>query len=292
MSDAASHLRWRLTVPPAAEEALEAWLLAAGASAMYRDADPPHAYYAYFPPGLAEPDPAGLAAFPGVALEEAERFADEDWLAKSREGFGPIEVGEGFYIKPLWDGGPVPAGRRPIVVNPGLAFGTGGHETTRLCMGLLEKLAARGELAGPVLDIGAGTGILALTAFLLGARDITAFDNDPDCGPAMAEFIELNAGELQGRVPFGHFVGLLDHPAVRGPYALLLANILLETIQELLPAMADLSAPGQRLIASGILGEREDEALVSLAACGFAPLEVAREGAWIAILAQRTAEPA
>jgi len=292
MSDAPSHLRWRLTVPHEAEEALESWLLEAGASAMYRDADPPRAYFAYCPPNLPEPDPAGLAGFPGVALEEAERFADEDWLAKSREGFGPIEVGTGFYIKPLWDDAPVPSGRRPIVVNPGLAFGTGGHETTRLCMELLETLAARGELAGPVLDIGAGTGILALAAFMLGAQDITAFDNDPDCGPAMAEFIDLNAGELQGRIPFRHFVGLLDHPTVQGPYGLLLANILLETIQELLPAMAKLSAPGQRLIASGILGEREDEALVSLAASGFKPLEVAREGAWIAILAQRSAEPA
>ncbi|MFN8011291.1 MAG: 50S ribosomal protein L11 methyltransferase [Holophagaceae bacterium] len=281
------HHRWRLSVPPDQEEALEAWLQGAGASATYRDADPPHAFYAYFPPDLRAPDPGGLAAFPGVVLEAAESFDDEDWLAKSREGFGPIEVGRGFYIRPLWDGGPVPEGRTPIVVNPGLAFGTGGHETTRLCMGLLEGLADRGELRGPVLDIGAGTGILALAAFLLGARDITAFDNDPDCGPAMAEFIELNAGVLGGQAPFAHFVGLLDHPRVKGPYALLLANILLETIQELLPAMADLTEPGHRLIASGILREREDEALVSLATAGFQPREVAREGAWIAILAER-----
>lgn len=284
------HHRWRLSVPPDQEEALEAWLLEAGASATYRDADPPQAFYAYFPPDLGTPDPRGLGAFPGVALEAEEAFDDEDWLAKSREGFGPIEVGRGFYIRPLWDDGPVPEGRTPIVVNPGLAFGTGGHETTRLCMGLLEGLAARGELEGPVLDIGAGTGILALAAFLLGARDVAAFDNDPDCGPAMGEFIAMNAGVLGGSVPFRHFIGLLDHPSVKGPYALLLANILLETIQELLPAMAALAEPGHRLIASGILAEREDEALVSLAAAGFRPLEVAREGAWIAILAQRTGE--
>jgi len=287
MTEAPAHLRWRLSVPPEGEEALEGWLLEVGASAMYRAAEPPHAYYAYFPPGHLGPDPQGLAAFPGVALLEAEAFADEDWLAKSREGFGAIEVGKAFYIQPLWETASAPAGRTPIVVNPGLGFGTGGHETTRLCRALLERLAERGELRGPVLDIGAGTGILALTAFLLGASDITAFDNDPDCGPAMTEFIALNAGSLDGQTPFQHFVGLLDHPKVKGPYALLLANILLETIQELLPAMADLTEPGQRLIASGILGEREDEALVSLAAHGFKPLEVLREGAWIAILAER-----
>ena len=139
-----------------------------------------------------------------------------------------------------------------------------------------------------VLDIGAGTGILALTAALLGGRDILAFDNDPDCGPAMAEFIDLNAHLLDGRTPFRHFVGLLDDPQVRGPYQVLLANILLETIQELLPGMAEVAAPGGRLIASGILAERQDEALVSLVLGGFRPLRVVREGEWIAILAERT----
>ena len=174
-----------------------------------------------------------------------------------------------------------------MVVNPGLAFGTGGHETTRLCMALLEDLADQGRLQGPVLDIGAGTGILALAAWLRGAREITAFDIDPDCGPAMADFLELNAGVVGGLRPVSHFVGVLDDPRVDGPYRLLLANILLETIQELLPRMAAIAAPGGLLVASGILAERQDEALVSLAAYGFRPLRVAQEGAWIAILAQR-----
>jgi ribosomal protein L11 methyltransferase len=174
-----------------------------------------------------------------------------------------------------------------VVVNPGLAFGTGGHETTRLCMGLLEDLAASGDLRDPVLDIGAGTGILALASWLVGARDVTAFDNDSDCGPAMEEFIELNEGLLNGTRPFRHFVGLLDDPRVDGPYRTVLANILLETIQELLPRMAEVTAPGGHLVASGILAERQDEALVSLAAHGFQPLRVVQEGAWIAILARR-----
>ena len=283
----AAHLRWRLTVPDALEAQLGDWLSEGGASAFYREADPPHAFYAYFPPGQAAPETAGLAAFPGVTLEAAEPFEDEDWLAKSREGFGRIEVGARFLVVPLWDADPVPADRLPVVVNPGLAFGTGGHETTRLCMELLEGLAARGELRGPGLDIGAGTGILALAAFHLGARDLVAFDLDPDCGPAMEELIEMNAAPLKGQVPFSSFVGTLDDPRAAGPWALMLANILLETIQMLLPEMVARLAPGGRLIASGILGEREDEALLSLAAAGLRPLEVRREGAWIAILAER-----
>ena len=287
MDNAHPHRRWLLEVPEAVEDALGAWLADQGSTATYRSAEAPFTFYAYFPPGLELPEPAGLGAFPGVRLLQSEAFADEDWLAKSREGFGPIEVGRTFFIRPLWEDCPIPEGRTPIVVNPGLAFGTGGHETTRLCMGLLEDLADQGLLQDPVLDIGAGTGILALTAWLSGARDITAFDHDPDCGPAMSDFLELNAALVGAAKPFSHFVGILDDPRVDGPYRTLLANILLETIQDLLPRMATIAAPGGILVASGILAERQDEALVSLVAYGFKPLRVVQEGAWIAILAQR-----
>ena len=283
----ATHLRWKLEVPNPQEEGLCAWLEAGGSSAFYREADPPRACYAYFPPDQVPPDPAGLAAFPGVQLLEAEVFGDEDWLAKSREGFGSFEVGTKFHVRPLWDEVSGPADRLDLVVNPGLAFGTGGHETTRLCMQLLEELAATGRLKGPILDIGAGTGILSLAAFLLGGRDLTAFDLDPDCGPAMDELIELNAHLLKGAKPYDSFVGSLADPRVDGPYAGLLANILLLTIQELLPRMAEVTAPGGWLIASGILAERTDEALVSLVMHGFKPVKVLKEGEWIAILAER-----
>jgi len=282
------HTRWKLNVPEAAEEALCQWLDDQGASAFYREADPPRAFWAYFPPDQALPDPAGLTAFPGVTLEVAETFADEDWLAKSREGFGSFPVGARFWVKPVWEEAAAPEGRTPVVVNPGLAFGTGGHETTRLCMTLLEELREAGRLKGPLLDIGAGTGILALTAHLLGCPGpLQAFDIDPDCGPAMEELKEMNAAVLRGADPFHGFVGTLDSPEVAGPYKGLLANILLITIQELLPRMADLTAPGGYLIASGILADQEDEALLSLAGAGFRPEKVLHEGDWIAILATR-----
>jgi ribosomal protein L11 methyltransferase len=287
------HLRWKLDVPDPQEEALCAWLEEGGSSAFYREADPPRACFAYFPPGALPPDAEGLSAFPGVALLGAETFGDEDWLAKSREGFGAFEVGRRFHVRPLWEAGPGPGGRFDLVVNPGLAFGTGGHETTRLCMELLEDLAASRRLQGPILDIGAGTGILSLAAHLLGGQGLTAMDIDPDCGPAMDELIQLNSHLLGGVAPYESFVGTLEHPKAAGPYQGLLANILLITIQELLPRMAVITAPGGWLIASGILAEREDEALVSLASHGFRPEKVLREGEWIAILATRwAAEPA
>ena len=150
MDNPTLHLRWLLEVPESSEEALADWLTAQGSTATYREADPPHTFFAYFPPGLEAPASEGLAAFAGVRLLQAESFLDEDWLAKSREGFGPIEVGRGFYIQPLWEAAGAPAGRTPIIVNPGLAFGTGGPETTRLCRGLLEDLGSRGALLDPV----------------------------------------------------------------------------------------------------------------------------------------------
>ena len=283
------HLRWKLEVPDLEEEGLCAWLEAAGLSAFYREADPPRICYAYFPPGQPPPVASGLAVFPGVRLLETEVFDDEDWLAKSREGFGAFEVGRRFHVRPLWDERPAPRGRLDLVVNPGLAFGTGGHETTRLCLELLEKLAQDGRLQGPILDIGAGTGILSLAAYLLGGRNLTAFDIDPDCGPAMAELINLNAHLLAGAFPYASFIGTLDDPQVQGPFSGLLANILLETIQELLPRMAEITTPGSWLVASGILAERTDEALVSLMSHGFKPESVSREGEWIAVLAVRDA---
>lgn len=282
------HTRWLLDVPTSLEEPVSDWLMERGASAVYREADPPFTVFAYFPPDQARPQLSELcAAFAGVALKAEETFADEDWLAKSREGFGSFDVGTRFYIRPLWEDAPAPAGRTPITVNPGLAFGTGGHETTRLCMGLLEELSDSEGLGGPILDIGAGTGILSLAAHLLGGKDIAAFDIDPDCGPAMVEFIEMNAGILSSATPFVHFVGTLDDPKVQGPYRGLLANILLETIQELLPRMAQVAAKDGWLVASGILAARQDEALVSLSMHGFRPVKVVQEGEWVAILARR-----
>jgi len=289
MGETTTHTRWQLEVPQSQEDALSDWLMANGASATYRDADPPNSFFAYFPPNAAIPDLAGLSAFNGVSLLRAETFDDENWLEKSREGFGPIEAGCSFNIRPVWDQSAPPEGRMAIVVNPGLAFGTGGHETTRLCMGLQEdlaQLAPSGQLEGPVLDIGAGTGILAFAAHLLGAEDIAAIDIDPDCGPAMEEFIQLNTAAARHPAPFAPFIGTLEDLRQKKKYRLILANILLETINELLPQMVQRLEPNGHLIASGILAERQDEALLLLTVHGLRPIKVAAEGEWVAILAQ------
>lgn len=282
------HTRWQIDLPIDQEDAVTEWLMEKGASAFFREADPPMIFFAYFPPGTPLPDMGELGAFNGVSAIRAETFADEDWLEKSREGFGAMDVGRRFFVRPVWSNEEPGAGRIPIIVNPGIAFGTGGHETTRLCMELMEGLALEEpdkKLHGPVLDIGSGTGILAFAAHILGAEDITALDIDPDCGPAMAELIQINSGAARHAEPFFPVISTLEDPRLDRKFNLVLANILLETIAELLPLIIQRLAPGGCLVASGILAERQDEALLAMASSGLSLKKVAIEGEWMAVLA-------
>ena len=292
MKDPILHQRWLMEVPDSIENKLTSWLLQNGCSAVYRAAEAPFIFYAYFQLNSQLnnisfiKDHITSDHFPGVHIISQESFTDENWLTKSREGFNQIAVGDTLFIRPSWIDCPIPDGRTPIVVNPGLAFGTGGHETTRLCMKLLEHLANTKDLKDPVLDIGCGTGILSLTTWILGAKQITAFDNDPNCDPAINDFLQLNSSLIKNNKPFEHFIGTIENPTINGPYGTVVANILLETIQTLLPRIAKITAPNGFLIASGILAECQNEALISLIINNFLPIKIIQEGSWIAILAK------
>lgn len=117
-------------------------------------------------------DDADVSRFGGVAVAADDR----DWVALAQERLQPIEVGERFFLVPQWRDDPTPGGRFRIEVNNGLAFGTGAHETTRLCIELLEKYVRAGMT---VIDVGTGSGILAQAARLLGAGRVIACDVDP-----------------------------------------------------------------------------------------------------------------
>ena len=114
-----------------------------------------------------------LRMFPGARLREEE---ERDWVQSSRDLLQPMEVGQRFFLVPEWRDDPAPAGRFRIVINPGMAFGTGVHETTRLCLEALENFLRPGMR---VLDVGTGSGILAKAARLLGAGTVIACDTDP-----------------------------------------------------------------------------------------------------------------
>ncbi len=199
-----------------------------------------------------------LQLFPSAALRPVE---DRDWVEAARDLLQPMEVGSRFYLVPAWRDDPAPAGRLRIAVNPGLAFGTGVHETTRLCMEALEELVQPGMA---VLDVGTGSGILAQAARLLGAAKTYACDID-----AMAIKIA------------GHgFVGSVD--AVAGASAdLVVANINPRTIVRLAPDLLRVLKPAGMLLASGF--EAQEVAQVQAA---LPPARaIRRKGDWALIIA-------
>jgi ribosomal protein L11 methyltransferase len=169
-----------------------------------------------------------LAAYPGSAIREEE---ERDWVAEARDRLQPMEVGDRFFLVPEWRDDPTPDGRYRISVNPGMAFGTGVHETTQLCIEALERHLRPGM---DVLDVGTGSGILAHAAILLGARRVYACDTDPI------------AVEIAGL----GFVGSAD--AVQSAVAdIVVANISPEAITALAPDLRRVCRPGGVILASG-----------------------------------------
>jgi ribosomal protein L11 methyltransferase len=196
---------------------------------------------AYFP---AETDPGTLAsALPGIPVEAVD-VPDVDWVARFREGFRAFDAAS-FRIVPAWDPPPADAARC-LVVDPGRAFGTGTHETTRLCLESIEALAARRRL-GRTLDLGAGTGLLAIAASRLGAAPVVATDVDPEATAASALHARLNRAPLcVARVDGGRGLRAFAFDLV---LANLMAIFLVDRVAEVRP----LVAPGGALVLSGLL---------------------------------------
>ena len=176
-----------------------------------------------------------LSMYPGARLREEE---DRDWVRTARELMRPMAVGRRFYLVPAWRDDAAPDGRLRIAVNPGLAFGTGVHETTRLCMEALEDYLSPGMT---VLDVGTGSGILAEAARLLGAGNVYACDVDPAA-------VEI-AGS--GEHPPLRFLGSADAVA-SGSADVVVANISPEAIVRLGPDLLRARRAGGVLLASGL----------------------------------------
>ena len=211
-------------------------------------------------------DDAGRAALASRFHAVSWRQEDQrDWVAMSQANWEPLPVGERFFLVPEWLDDAAPAGRFRIVVNPGMAFGTGRHETTQLCLEALETYAQPGVR---MLDVGTGSGILAQAAALLGARPVWACDIDPEA----VEIARGNAGP-------GVFVGSVD-AARSGVAGLIAANISPETIARLAPELLRCLCPGGVALLSGF--ERQEAAAVGAAVerCGGRLGEVRSKGSW------------
>ena len=214
----------------------------------------------------------------GRMAVELEDVQDEDWAGAWKKYFKPIEVGEKFLIKPSWE--PCPETDRYVLeMDPGNAFGSGTHETTQLCVTLLEDAVQPGSR---VLDMGCGSGILATAALLCGAKDVTAVDIDEAAVKTAGENLERN-----GFHAYRTFCGnVLGDPALAEKigegYDVILANIVADVLIAMGALFARQLAPDGTLIVSGIIGPRALEVRAALEGNGFAVVREEKRNDWVA----------
>jgi ribosomal protein L11 methyltransferase len=217
---------------------------------------------------------ADIAGLDVVPLYRVSEVPEQDWVRLTQSQFAPIAVGARLWIVPSWHPVPDP-GAISIRLDPGLAFGTGSHPTTRLCLAWLEANLAGGET---VLDYGCGSGILAIAALKLGARRAIGVDIDPQAVIAAIENAARN------EVP-GEFVDAGTELDVSAD--IVVSNILANPLKLLAPILAGHCRPGGRLLLSGILETQADDVIAAyrdrfrLAVGG-------REEGWVALIGERT----
>jgi len=202
----------------------------------------------------------------------------EDWAEKWKEGLEPLEIGTTLVIKPSWCGYKAEEGRQVIELDPGLAFGTGHHPTTFMCLEALEELCRDQAVRFQVLDLGAGSGILALAAAALGQKDITAVDLDFEVIPVAKT--NLAANGLTDRVNL-----ICAGPqALRGPFDFILANLTAGTLIDLADELLRLAAPRSKLILSGLLKDQADQVIACYELKGFKTVKIREKGEWTALV--------
>ena len=211
---------------------------------------------------------------------ETSGIEQEDWQNAWKKYYHAMDIGQRLAIVPGWE--TYDTDRIVITMDPGMAFGTGTHETTSLCLETLDSLVKGGER---VLDIGTGSGILAIAALKLGAEVAEGVDIDPMCVRTAGENTARNGVADRFKV----LVGDLSDKA-SGQYDIITANIVAAAILSLAPHVPVLMAPGARFIASGIIDERRDEVLTGLKAAGLTPIEVKEKRGWVCIICKKSDE--
>jgi len=196
--------------------------------------------------------------------------AEADWTREWRKGFSSFPIGQRFRVVPGWEEPPDPDSRIALRIDPGMAFGTGTHETTQMVLEALEVLGRQ----SPVLDLGTGSGILAIAARKLGANPVVACDTDPDAvAVARSNFVKNGVGP-------GLFVGSLDAVAT-GSVRLVLANLTAEAIAANLGDVARVLLPGGHAIFSGILGTQAGGLEPAMGDRGFVQENRTERGEWV-----------
>jgi len=189
----------------------------------------------------------------------------------------PIKISDRFTVVPTWMADSLPAENR-IVMDPKMTFGSGHHETTRLCARFIEKYA---QGVKSLLDAGTGTAILAIAAEKLGIEKIVAFDNDPETRENTLENLVLN-----GCSKIEYFTGTLDNVSSAVAYDLISANIISSVLYELMPKFKLLINSAGKIIFSGILVHEQEEFRRRLVINGFSLVEEATDKEWYACVAE------
>lgn len=231
---------------------------------------------------------------------QTRTVADEDWANAWKAHYTILHIGSRTVIVPSWLEHEEQAGEIVLRLDPGMAFGTGTHPTTQLCLALLETYV---QPAGRVLDLGCGSGILAVAAAKLGATAVLALDTDPIAVAATRANAEHNGvatqvttavGSLGAGVGLGHWLGWEqagepEQPvdAASGQFELIVANIIAKVLAAIAPDVAASLAPGGVLLSSGIIAEREPEVLAAYESAGLRLVERHMDGEWVALVHER-----
>ena len=213
---------------------------------------------------------------------EMKDVDEEDWSNAWKKYYHPVQVGEHLVVCPSWEAYDRKPDEVVLTLNPGMAFGTGTHDTTRLCMELLEKYITPQDT---VLDVGCGSGILAITAALLGANKIIGCDIDEVAVKVAGENAALNG--VQDRIAF-HQGDLTSQ--VEGSFQIICANIVADVIIRLSEDAGRYLAKDGIFISSGIIDTREQDVLNALEQNGFQVIERRTSGGWVALACKAKAQ--
>ena len=212
---------------------------------------------------------------------KSENVADEDWSEIWKQYFHPISVGKNILIQPAWEKADAPQGKCVFTVNPGMSFGTGSHPSTRFCLEEIEKYIKDGD---SVLDLGCGSGILSITALLLGAKSAVAVDIDSNATDVAYDNLALNHLSKDLYTTYtGDITSDADLRGKLGRHDIVIANIVADVIIALAPYVRSFMKDDAVFICSGIILERLDEVKSALTENGLKIKEIKNDDDWAAI---------
>jgi len=212
---------------------------------------------------------------------EYSTLHEQDWATSWQQFFKPFAIIPGLIIKPSWEEYSARPGQQVIEMDPGMAFGTGQHASTKLALGLM-RVCFQQDPPTRVLDIGSGTGILSMAAALFGAEQVVAVDNDPEAVRVATENIAANGLD---RIISCSAEGLDE---IRGSFDLICANIVHDVLVAMAPAIARLLAADGRVVLSGILSGAQEKNIVSIyQTLGMTLMQSTPEDEWVALLLQK-----